>query len=120
MSLFEVKRETGALYADFNQSGMELTLIYDGAIALEHCVDLFPYGFHESLKKAITDRVTTFPRISTGFGKKLKFTLEYSHDTINGDRFFKLKCLDPFFCITLREQEIKNLMAEMRSHMTRP
>lgn len=114
-----IRRGKSEIAWKFSPMGLEFCGIHNNQVELEVQIPLFPYGFHESLKKAVTEGATTYPRLSLPFGKEIRFTLERQGGTVNGEVWFTFKTNSPgFFAISLREKEIANLLAHMREYMT--
>ncbi len=118
--IMDITRREAQFLVQFKQSCMELHGIYRGQVELELRVDLFPLSFYESLSRAVNEGCSTQPRIGLGFGKRQHFSLERQGGLKNDEMWFTLKTTTPgFFVIELREQEIRNLLANMRGYMTR-
>jgi hypothetical protein len=114
-----VTRNEGQLSVTFKRD-MEIVGVYRGQVELELSVDLFPFDFYESLRFAIENGQSAYPRINLPFGKRVNFSLERQGGKKNGEVWFTLKTTSPgFFVIELREQEIRNLLLDMKGHMTR-
>ena len=119
MEFSTVKRGDSELSVDFNQRAMWIYGVTGSYQPIKLKVELFPYDFHEKLKKTVDERVSTKPRINMGFGEKFKFDLEVPELRLYEEVMYRLTTRTPdYFSIELREQEIRNLMAAMRYHMT--
>ncbi len=116
-----VTRRESTLTVAFKQSGMEIRGIRHGKDELELQVDLFPLSFYMSLDHAVKEGRSAYPCINLPFGKFQRFTLERQGGLKNGEMWFDLKTTSPgvFFHIELRQQEIQNLLKDMRTYMTR-